>query len=297
MSTLAERLGYAPDAALLIIHCDDFGMCHAQNVGTQEALERGVASSASIMTPCPWRDEAIAYARTHPDVDIGMHSTLTSEWDVYRWGPVAPAADVPSLVDADGYLWSWEEPFAAHADPADVEMELRAQYALLCERGVPVSHIDMHMEALVSQPAYFDVYTGLAQEWRLPFMFPNLASGLRHMFDPDYQRVSRASEEDLLAKGLLVLDRLIMNVGPEADRVAYYSQRIADLQPGLTQLIVHVCVDSTELRAAAVRNGREEYSYRVADHAAVMDARLREAIDANGVHLITWRDIGAVLYG
>lgn len=297
MSTLAERLGYPPDARLLIVHCDDFGMCHSQNVATQEALERGAASSASIMVPCPWRDDAIAYARAHPDRDIGMHCTLTSEWDVYRWGPVAPAAEVPSLVDADGYLWKWEEPFTAHADPADVERELRAQYRLLCERGAPPTHLDMHMEALVSKPAFFDVYAGLAQEWRLPFMFPNLSSGLRQMFDPDYQRVSKASEEALLAKGLLVVDRLIMHVGAEADRAAYYSGLIAQLEPGLTQIIVHVATDTAEVRAAAIRDGEDGYSYRFADLAALLDDRMRAAIETNGVHLITWRDVGAVLYG
>ena len=297
MSTLAKRLGYAPDVRLLIVHCDDFGMCHAQNVATQAALERGVASSASIMTPCPWRDEAIAYARDHPEMDIGMHGTVTSEWDVYRWGPVAPVTDVPSLVDTDGYLWKWEEPFAAHADPAEVEIELRAQYSLLRDRGVPVSHVDMHMQALVSKPAYFDVYAGLAEEWRLPFMFPNLASGLRAMFDPDYQRVSKASEEALIAKGLLVIDRLVMNVAPDVDRVDYYREQIADLHPGLTQIIVHVAEDTDELRALAVRDGQEEYSYRLADHAAVLDPRLRDAIAAHDVQLVTWREIGAVLYG
>lgn len=297
MTTLAERLGYASDARLLIVHCDDFGMCHSENVATQEVLERGAATSTSIMAPCPWRDEAIAYARAHTEIDVGMHCTLTSEWDVYRWGPVAPAHTVPSLVDDDGYLWKWEEPFAAHADPGDVERELRAQYVLLHDRGVPLTHLDMHMEALVSKPAYFDVYAGLAQEWRLPFMFPNLSSGLRAMFDPDYQRVSQASEEALLAKGLLVVDRLIMHTGGEADRGAFYSRVIADLEPGLTQIIVHVSIDTAEVRAAAVRDGQDGYGYRFGDHAALLDTRVRDAINDHDVQCITWGDVGAVLYG
>jgi len=97
--TLLERLGYPPDAKLLIVHADDLGMAHSINVASIKGLETGLVSSASIMIPCSWLPEIAAYARTHPEADLGLHLTLTSEWSLYRWGPVLPKERVPSLLD------------------------------------------------------------------------------------------------------------------------------------------------------------------------------------------------------
>src|SRR5260370_27956276 len=124
--TLAERLGYPADARLLIVHLDDLGLLHAVNAAAVVAFETGVANSGSLMVPCPWFAEAAAYARAHPQLDLGLHLTFTSERPSYRWGPVLGPAAVPSLLDGDGYFpTAWDE--TRRLDLRELEAELRAQ--------------------------------------------------------------------------------------------------------------------------------------------------------------------------
>ena len=95
--TIAERLGYPADSKLLIIHADDLAVAHSEDIASFDALDKGAATSASIMIPCPWLTEVADYAKSHPDADLGLHLTLTSEWKTYRWGSVAPQGPRPQL--------------------------------------------------------------------------------------------------------------------------------------------------------------------------------------------------------
>src|SRR3981189_650056 len=134
-TSVAERLGFGRDSEQLIGHADDVGMTHAVNAATIKAKESSAVNSASIMVPCPWFPEIADYAKAHPDFDFGVHLTLTSERVYYRWGPVAPAGKVPSLLDNNGYLhhdWTRE----THIDPAEAEIELRAQIDRAYAMGV-----------------------------------------------------------------------------------------------------------------------------------------------------------------
>lgn len=177
---LAGRLGYPADAKLLIIHADDLGVAHSENLATFEALNRGAVSSASIMVPCPWLTEAADYARAHPDADLGVHLTLTSEWKTYRWGPVSPRDQVPSLLDPDGYFYRTAADVARHARVADVERELRAQVETALKMGIHPTHLDSHMGALFTTPALIAALVKVARAYHLPFLvgrFPRRPAG------------------------------------------------------------------------------------------------------------------------
>src|SRR5579862_5072888 len=165
----AERLGYPADAKLLIVHADDLAVSHSQDQASFTALDHGAASSASIMVPCPWLTEVAEYAKTHPDADLGLHLTLTSEWKNYRWGPVASRDLVPGLLGPDGNLWP-DVPFVVKsAKPEEVETEIRAQVERAMKVGIHPTHLDSHMGTLFTAP-YFAAYVKVAREYGLPFL-------------------------------------------------------------------------------------------------------------------------------
>src|SRR5271168_780067 len=166
--TVAERLGYAKDAKLQIVHDDDLGMSHSVNSAAIAALESGSINSASIMVPCPWFPEIADYAKTHPDVDFGLHLTMTSERVYVRWGPVASRDTVPSLVDTYGYFrQDWPQGLTINA--SDAEREMRAQVERALAMGVRPTHLDSHQYRLFENGKdIFQSALRVAHDYKLP---------------------------------------------------------------------------------------------------------------------------------
>src|SRR5262249_32613625 len=146
--TWAERLGWPAGNRVLILHADDIGMCYEANAAAQRALSKSEYRSAAAMVPCPWFSEMAAWCVAHPEHDLGLHLTLTSEWQLYRWGPVAPRDSVKGLLDPLGNLFRDVPSVARSAKASEVAAEIRAQLARARQLGMKPSHVDTHMGTL-----------------------------------------------------------------------------------------------------------------------------------------------------
>ena len=270
----------------LIIHADDAGMCHSENRGTIDAMVNGVVSSTSIMVPCPWFSEFAQWARENPDRDCGVHLTLNAEWKHYRWGPVAPRDQVPSLVDEDGYLWDNVGQVIKHVKVEEAAIELRAQIDRAKAFGVPITHLDTHMGAIVSRPDLVELYVKLALEYDLPIL------ALREIDEEmakEYPALAQRQEQLLAVfkqRKLPVLDHLAQFYGGDTheERKDNYLKCLRTLPPGASQLIVHCGYDDAELRAVTNSASRRDGDRRVFTDPEVIDE-----IRKLGIKVITWK--------
>lgn len=279
--TLAEKLGYPKDARLLIVHADDVGETHAVNAATFQALDTGAVNSASLMVPCPWFPEAADYAKSHPNADLGLHLTLTAERIYYRWGPVAPRDRVASLVDSNGYFHhDWDQ--HPRIDPRDVETELRAQIARALAMGMRPTHFDSHQYRLIENGQdIFQVFVRLGHEYKVPIFVT------RDWFaDHPYLETS-------LGPGDLILDHTVTispDVPPEkwAD---FYRDALKNLQPGVTEFVIHVGLDNDELRAFSRERPTWGAAWRQRDFDFFISKEFRALLEQQHVKLITWREL------
>ena len=267
---LAERLGYPGDARLLIVNCDELGSSHAANVGCFEALRNGFATSATLMVPCPWAREAAA---RHRGEDVGVHLTLNSEWDLFRWGPITQA---PSLLDGDGGFPRTIQEVWDHADIDEVRRECRTQIERAILWGFDVTHLDSHLGTMNLRPEFFDVYLELAVEFGLPIRLPG----------PDSERAVGFPFRRLAAEEGVVFPDHYVYAGRIGSREAL-ERTLFDLQPGVTEISVHPAVDTPELRALA-----PDWSSRVDDHhLLVRDSSLRTMAERGGIVLLGYRPL------
>ncbi len=177
--TVAERLGYPANSRLLVIHADDFGMMHTVNTAIEEAMEKGWVNSASIMVPCPWFPEVAAWAKAHPNADLGIHITLNADWTTYRWRPIATQPIGPSLLDGDGYLPLTTEFVNSHARMNEVDAQAQAQINQAQAAGIRLTHLDPHMGTIASTQDLLAVYVGLGNRYKLPVLLePKTGKGI-----------------------------------------------------------------------------------------------------------------------
>src|SRR5215216_6671122 len=283
--TIAERLGYPRDAKLVIVHADDLGMTHSVNAATMKAFETGLVNSGSIMVPCPWLSEIAAYARTNPQADLGLHLTLTSEWTSFRWGPVSPRDRVSSLLDKDGYFYLTETEAAAHADPKQVEMEITAQIERARALGIQPTHLDSHMGTLYQNKALFEVFLRVARSQKLPVRVAKTwfarADFLPAVLTPDDVYIDR------------ILD-ITQTIAPQ-DWARFYSDALKKLEPGVTEVVIHLAYDDAEMQGATSNHPDWGAAWRQRDFEFFTSDAFRKLLQENQIKLITWRELGKLI--
>ena len=273
--TLAERLGYPHDSKLLIIHADDLAVAHSEDAASFDALDKHAATSASIMVPCPWLTEVAAYAKAHPDADLGLHLTLTAEWKTDRWGPVESKDKVPSLLDQDGYLWPETGPAIQHIKADEAEREIRAQVEHAIAVGIHPTHLDSHMGVLFARPDLIAVYVKVAHDYKLPFLgmlTPNAPAGV-------------FSDKDIMLDSVVIANPTVQ----PANWKNFYLDAIRNMKPGLTEFIVHLAHDDAESQAVMVDHPDYGAAWRQRDYDVITSPEFKKALDDNHVILLHWR--------
>ena len=296
-SDLADRLGLAPGARAIIINADDFGMCHAANTAIIELLGVGRLDSTTVMVPCAWSPEALAFAASRTDLDVGVHLVLTSEWSRYRWRPLTGTAT--SLVDEAGFFPADVAAVEQNAADDDVAAEIAAQLQAALDAGVDVTHLDNHMGSvygLVTGRDFLRPVFELAARHGLPFRLPRSMDGVGE--DAALQATLDVAATAADALGVEILDRLwshpfeLLGEGT-AEEESYEQVRdgfialLRAVPAGVTEIYLHPMVDDDELRAAVdFSAAKRGYELRLLHDPVVL-----QAIEDEALVRIGWRDL------
>jgi predicted glycoside hydrolase/deacetylase ChbG (UPF0249 family) len=286
--TFAERLGWEAEDVVILPHVDDVGMSHPSNQGAIESVERGIATSWSVMMPCSWVSEIGEYLRAHPDVDSGLHLTLTAEWRHYRWGPLSGAASVPGLVDDEGCLWRSVPQVVQHASAEEVDREIRAQVARAQRMGLPITHLDSHMGTLFARPDYFERYVRLGIELGIPILIPSGRGVYTRREHQEEARQLAPFVAQVWNGGLPVIDDVHTSSGdwPADQKTERLVELLKTLRPGITEIIFHASKPTDEF--PLITSSSES---RRGDLQALTDPRVRDVLRERGIQLTTWKEL------
>jgi len=264
----------------VILHADDYGMCHSTNQAIGQLMEEGAVSSTTLMATCPWALEAAQVARAG-HYDVGLHATLTSEWETYRWGPLGRIGNADTLVDEEGYFPRSVEP-VRRADPSQIRAEVTAQIEWALRLGLDLTHLDNHMGALDS---FADVYIELAAAYGLPIRFASKYAFAWKMHGREGDAAAYARE-----KGVLFPDDLIgmpfwlePGEGYEQEKARLIAV-LRGLKPGVTELIAHPSLDTDELKAIT-----DTWQVRRYEFDLFRDPDVKAVIAEEKLRIIGWR--------
>ncbi|MDQ1914125.1 polysaccharide deacetylase family protein [Paenibacillus sp. GD4] len=268
----------------LIINADDFGMCHTTNQAIASLLNQRWITSASLMMNCAWTIEAVEILRQHPEWDVGIHLTHTSQWKHYKWGPLSK--DSHTLVDENGYFHSITPTVVKETDPDQLYREAVAQMEMALKMGIDPTNIDNHMGSMGHR---MDMLLELCETYRLPLRYPKRTLPL-FTDAADHERVVKEAEK----RGVVLPDEVKMlpfypDTGVEpvySDTKEAAKQIIRDLKPGVTELVLHPSLDTDELKAITPTWPVRRFEFDV-----FLDEEIKALLQEQEIKLIYWRDL------
>ena len=282
---LAEKLGYSKDDKLLIIHADDIGLSNSVNQASFKALKNGYVNSGSIMMPCDYISDVGEFAIENPSIDLGLHLTVTSEWRDYKWNGVLQPNETPSLINKKGELSENIKKFVLKAEPLELKNELQAQIDLSKSIGINPTHIDSHEGALFYDQDLFKVYLEIGEKNKLPVFVPKMVAV---HFDKKFPK----------PENVVVIENFYMaRKGIEHDEwETFYLNILDNLNPGISQLIVHLGYDDDEMKSITVDHPDFGSKWRNLDYDIVSSDKFKNALKNNKIKLITWKQIQNIIY-
>jgi len=280
---LSQKLGFDKTTKLLMIHADDAGLSHSENRATIKSLTQGIVNSYSMMVPCPWFYEMAVFAKNNPQYDNGIHLTLTCEWESYKFGPVLPLAEVPSLVNEAGYFFKSREELKENATAEDIKKELKAQIEKAYAFGLKPTHIDSHMYSVGISTEVMDIYRRLGEEYDLPILINKEIMNMSGL-DP----LINIEEDDL------VIDKVHYGVFKHFENgmlQKYYSNVLDKLDAGLNMILIHPAYDDDEMKGITINHPNYGSEWRQLDLESFTSKENEERLQKNNIQLITWSEI------
>jgi chitin disaccharide deacetylase len=316
-ATYASRLGWSADDRVVIFHIDDAGMSYESNQGTIQALQFGIATSCSVMMPCPWVAGITEYLRGNSEADAGIHLTHTSEWRDYRWRSLSGMDVSPGLSDPEGFLWHNVADVVRHAQLDEIETEIKAQLSRAKKSGFNPTHLDTHMGTLWASPQNVDLYIRIGIETHIPILLPaghntllqqqleagplaSLRKLSREEGDIEMLESLKSIGEKLWNAGLAVVDdlyilsydwQLAAGTLPSDENIrkfktSQYKKLLARVKPGITVILIH-CSDANE----TFNPISDSWITRRGDLLSMTDPELKDFIRDQGIVLTTWRTL------
>lgn len=275
----------------LIINADDFGVCHAANEAVEELFDRGIITSTTLMTPCPWAEDALQRVKKNDKIKVGLHLTTTAEYEYYRWKPLC--ADTTTLTDRQGYFYRTAQESLAHASREDMCREILAQYAWMTDRGVQPDHIDSHMGTVygIFGKAHLEPVFELCGAHHLPFRLPRLPETFfgalpQHIRQQLLGVLEWADQCGIkLPQGLYTYDDDVTEQDTYEGFKESYLKMIASCPEGVSELFLHPCIETEEIKAM-----NKYYKKRVWEYRLMLDEEVRDFISAQKIKLISYED-------
>ena len=281
-----KKLGFSDNDRVVIIHTDDIGMCHASVQAFKDLWNFGTITSGATMVPCPWFPTVAQMCRENPEIDMGVHATLNSELESYRWGPVSTRDQASGLLDAEGYFHQWQPAVYENAKFEAVEKEVNAQIERALAAGIDVTHVDSHLGTIMS-PLFIQSYIQAAASRLLPNMLPRTDAKGIEMIGADELKIYEPVMQQLEAMGVPMLQGLLsMPLDQPNGQVETAKDLLGNLPVGITHFVLHPSIDTAELRAIA-----PDWDSRVANYNTFMSDELKKFIEGEDIRLIGYRRI------